>query len=388
MKTSSLAAPVVRTSLGVALLAALAACGDPPPPPQPPPQVTTARVIARDVEQTDEFTGRLEAVDAVEVKPRVSGYVQRVAFTEGAEVRRGDVLFEIDPRPYQVALERAAAELQRVRTRAALAKSEVERAAALVERQAISREEFDTRTSAQQEAEATIRAAEAAVATARLDLEWTRVRAPIAGRIGRAEVTVGNLVQSGPPAATRLTTIVSLDPIYLTFDADEQSFLKYASRNARGARRVVLMGLANESDYPHRGELDFVDNQLDPTTGTIRTRAVFSNKDRTLAPGLFARVRLVDGTRERTALVRDAAIGTDQDRKFVLVVKPDGSTEYRAVRLGPVVDGLRAVTSGLTDGERIVVNGLQRVRPGMKVRVAEEPMVPPAAPASTVASVR
>ena len=357
-----------------------AACAAPAPPPPPPPQVTVAPALARQVDEYDEFTGRLEAVDAVEVRPRVSGYVQRVAFSQGSEVRRGDVLFVIDPRPYQAELDRAAAELQRVRSQAELARSEVERARTLVDKQAISREEFESRTSAVQEAAASIRAAESAVARARLDLEWTRVRAPIDGRAGRAEVTEGNLVQGGAAGATRLTTLVSVDPIYLSFDTDERTYLKHglvravANAASSGEGRTVQMALAGDTTFAREGRLDFVDNQLDVATGTVRARAVFPNRDRTLAPGLFARVRLAGSARTQAVLIRDAAVGTDQDRKFVLVLKPDSTVEYRRVTLGPLAEGLRIVADGLTAGERVVVNGLQRARPGARVSATERPM--------------
>jgi RND family efflux transporter MFP subunit len=355
------------------------------PPPAPPLQaVTVAEVPEREISEWDEFTGRLEAVDAVEIRPRVSGYIRRVAFDEGKEVKKGEVLFEIDPRPYQADLAGAEAELERARSAAALAASDVERAGKLVKAQAISREEFDSRTSAEVQGGATVRAAEAAVATARLNLEWTRVRSPITGRVSNAMVTPGNLVEAGPPA-TLLTTVVSLDPMYLYFDSDEQTYLRYASRaksagtNWREARLAVYLGLANESGFPHEGRLDFVDNQVDPNTGTIRTRAVFSNRSRALTPGLFARVKLVGGQKTNALLVRDAAIGTDQDRKFVLVVGPGDTLAYRPIVPGRLSDGLRIVTSGLKAGDRVVVNGLMRVRPGMKVAPTLTAMVPDSA---------
>jgi RND family efflux transporter MFP subunit len=331
-------------------------------------------VPEREITEWDEFTGRLEAVDQVEIRPRVSGYIKRVAFAEGTEVKKGAILFEIDPRPYQADLARAEAELERARSAAALAASEMKRAGTLVHVNAISREEYDSRSSAEAQGGATVRAAEAAVQTARLNLEWTRVRAPIAGRVSNALVTAGNLVQAGPPAGALLTTVVSLDPMYLYFDSDEQTYLRYANRartsggtNWRTARLPVYLGLANESGFPHEGRLDFVDNQVDPRSGTIRTRAVFSNRSRALTPGLFARVKLVGTQKMNALLVRDAAIGTDQDRKFVLVVGPGDTLAYRPIVPGRLTDGLRIVTSGLKPGERIVVNGLMRVRPGMKV---------------------
>src|SRR5215213_5194649 len=338
-------------------------------PAAPPLQtVTVAPVPEREVSEWDEFTGRLQAVDQVEIRPRVSGYIQRVTFTEGREVRKGEVLFEIDPRPYQAELARAQAELERAKSAAALAASDVQRAQNLVKAQAISREEYDSRNSAEAQGGASVKAAEAAVETARLNLEWTRVRSPISGRLSNALVTPGNLVEAGPPA-TLLTTVVSLDPMYVYFDSDEQTYLRYAGRagsngaNWRTAKLPVYLGLANEDGYPHEGQLDFVDNQIDPNTGTIRTRAVFSNKSRALTPGLFARVKLVGTQKKKALLVRDAAIGTDQDRKFVLVVGPGDTLTYRPVVPGRLTDGLRIVSSGLKPGERIVVNGLMRVRP-------------------------
>jgi membrane fusion protein, multidrug efflux system len=348
-----------------------------------PPAVTVAPVLERDITEWDEFSGRLEAVNEVEIRPRVSGYIKRVDFAEGKEVRRGEVLFEIDPRPYQADLARAQAQLEQARTAAQLAGREVERARRLVDVQAISREEFDTRTSAEANGSASVRAYEAAVETAQLNLEWTRVRSPIAGRVGRAEVTAGNLVQAGPPTATLLTNVVSLDPIYAYFEGDEQTYLKYAglaragSRpSSRNARNPIYMGLSNEEGFPHQGYVDFVDNQLNPQTGTIRARAVFSNKERRFTPGLFARIKLVGSGRYHAMLVQDRAVGTDQDKKFVLVLKPDSTVEYRSVQLGRLVDGLRVVTSGLKSGDRIVINGLQRTRPGMKVTTTLAAMVP------------
>jgi membrane fusion protein, multidrug efflux system len=371
-------------SLAGLSLAALTVGGRKEPPAAPQPQaVTVAEVPERAITEWDEFTGRLEAVDQVEIHPRVSGYIKRVTFAEGKEVKKGEVLFEIDPRPYEADLARAEAELESARSAAALAKSEVQRAAKLVDMQAISREEFDSRTSAEVQGGAQVRALEAAVQTARLNLEWTRVRSPIAGRVSNALVTAGNLVQAGPPAGAVLTTVVSVDSMYLYFDSDEQTYLRYASRarssggtNWRTARLPVYLGLANESGFPHEGRLDFVDNQVDPKSGTIRTRAVFANRARALTPGLFARVKLVGTEKMNATLVRDAAIGTDQDRKFVLVVGPGDTLAYRPIVPGRLTDGLRIVTSGLKPGERIVVNGLMRVRPGIKVAPTLAAMVP------------
>ena len=383
MQTRRLAVTGFLSLAGLSL-AALTVGGGKEPPAAPPAQaVTVAQVPERAITEWDEFTGRLEAVNQVEIRPRVSGYIKRVTFAEGKEVRKGEVLFEIDPRPYQADLARAEAELESARSAAALAKSEVQRAGKLVDMQAISREEFDSRTSAEVQGGAQVRALEAAVQTARLNLDWTRVRSPIAGRVSNALVTAGNLVQAGPPAGAVLTTVVSVDSMYLYFDSDEQTYLRYASRarssggtNWRTARLPVYLGLANESGFPHEGRLDFVDNQVDPSSGTIRTRAVFSNRSRALTPGLFARVKLVGTEKMNATLVRDAAIGTDQDRRFVLVVGPGDTLAYRPIVPGRLTDGLRIVTSGLKPGERIVVNGLMRVRPGMKVTPTLAAMVP------------
>ena len=366
------------------LSAVVLGCGKKPAAGPPPTAVTVAVVPEREVTEWDEFTGRLEAVDAVDIRPRVSGYIKAVVFAEGKEVRKGDVLFEIDPRPYQAETERAEAELEQARTTAALATRDVERAQRLVQVQAISREEYDGRVSAESRSAAGVRVAEAALATARLNLEWTHVRSPIAGRVSRAEVTAGNLVQAGPPTATLLTTVVSLDPIYVYFEGDEQTYLKYAALaragsrpSSRDVRNPIYLGLANEDGlFPHKGYMDFVDNQLNPQTGTIRARAVFSNKDRFFTPGLFARLKLIGSGKYRATLILDRAVGTDQDKKFVLALKPDSTVEYRSVQLGPMIDGLRVVTSGLKSGDRIVINGLQRVRPGMKVAATDAAMAP------------
>jgi RND family efflux transporter MFP subunit len=374
------------------MLAVLAACGGGPPPPPPPP-VSVAAVIARDVTEWDEFTGRLKAVQSVEIRPRVSGYVTRIAFKEGGTVRAGDLLFVIDPEPFAAEVARTRAQLASARARASLAAQLRARADGLLKERAISQEEFDERASTERQALEDVRAAEASLRTAELNLGYTRVTAPIAGRVSRAEITEGNLVSGGGGSpATLLTTVVSLDPIYAEFDGDEQVYLKYSQLarsgdrpSSRDARNPVRMGLANEDGYPHEGYMVFVDNQLNPETGTIRGRAVFENKDGRFTPGLFARLRLLgSGTRHRV-LVDDRAVGTDQDRKFVLVVDGKNTASYRPVKLGRMVDGLRVVLDGLQPGEKIVVVGLQRVRPGMTVVPTEVPMEAPtggAAPAS------
>jgi RND family efflux transporter MFP subunit len=340
------------------------------------PQVTVAPAIERVVADWDEFTGHFEAVNSVEVRPRVGGFLQRVGFVEGAIVHQGDVLFVIDQRPYEAEVARAEAVLAQARTRNQLAGMEVERAQKLMNTQAISREELDARTSGRAEGDAAIRAAEAAVRVARLNLDWTVVRAPISGRVGRAEITPGNVVQAGPPSPSLLTTIVSIDPIYVYFDTDEQAYLKYMGAQSAGPKgRQVLIGLANETGFPHEGRLNFVDNRVDGASGTISARALLSNPNRLFTPGLFARVRLLGGQAHAATLVQDQAIGTDQDRKFVLVLKSDNTVEYRPIVAGRVVDGLRTIDSGLKPGERVVINGLMRVRPGMKVAATNGTMV-------------
>ena len=359
-----------RRALALGIVAGsvmIAACSKPTPAP-PPAQVTVAPALGREIADWDEFSGHFEPVEAVEVRPRVSGFIDRVAFTEGAIVRRGDPLFYIDARPYRADVERAEAQLTQARTRAQLAQGEQERAQRLVATQAISREELDTRTSGRAEGDAAVRAAEAALTNAKLNLEWTTVRAPISGRVSRAAITAGNLVQAGPPSATLLTTIVSLDPIYVYFDSDEHSYLQYVSAlRTRSAKLPVYIGLTNETGFPHEGKLDFVDNRLDAGAGTIRVRALVPNPNQLFAPGLFARVRLVGTEQHAVTLIQDQAIGTDQDRKFVLILKPDSSVEYRPVSTGRLVDGLRVVNTGLKAGEDVVINGLMRIRPGMKV---------------------
>lgn len=357
----------------------LAACKGAPPQ-MPVPQVTVAPAIQRVVTDYDEFTGHFEAVNSVEVRPRVGGFIQRVGFVEGALVHQGDPLYVIDQRPYEAEVARAEAALAQARTRAQLAAQEVERAQKLMSTQAISREELDARTSGRAEADAAIRAADAALKVARLNMDWTVVRAPISGRVGRAEITSGNVVQAGPPSPTLLTTIVSVDPIYVYFDADEQAYQKYiAAQSGSPAGRPVLIGLADETGFPHQARLDFVDNRVNGDAGTIRARAVLPNPNRRFTPGMFARVRLLGAQGHSATLIQDQAIGTDQDRKFVLVLKSDSTVEYRPITTGRVVDGLRVIETGLRPGERVVINGLMRVRPGMKVTPTNSTMIADAA---------
>jgi len=343
-------------------------------PQVPAPQVSVASALERDVTEWDEFTGRLEAVESVEVRPRVTGYIESVNFTEGSTVKKGDPLFVIDPRPYRAELSKAEAELARAMARSELAVSDEARSEKLLDIRAVSREEYDSRVNASREAQADVAAARAAVDSAKLNLEFTRITAPISGRVSKAVVTAGNLVTGGSNAATLLTTVVSLDPMYVTFEGDEQIYLKYNELSRRGERassrdqaNPVLMGLANENGYPHHGAMVFVDNQVDPRTGTIRARASFDNKDGFLTPGLFARVKLLGHNSYRAVLVDDRAIGTDQSQKFVYVIDAQNKVTYRPVQVGRLDDGLRIVEKGLQAGETVVVNGLQRVRPGVVV---------------------
>jgi len=357
----------------LAVAATLTGCGrnEAAPAAPPAPQVNVASVVEKDITEFDEFTGRFEAVERVEIRPRVAGYIASVNFDEGRPVRKGEVLFVIDPRPYEAELKRTEAEVARARTQATLALSERDRATKLLDSRAISREEFDTRVSGSEQAGANLAAAEAARDVAKLNLTFTRVTSPINGVVGRAEITTGNLVGSGEP---RLTTVVSVDPIYVAFDGDEQVFLKYnelARRgersNSRDAQHPIWAGLANEEGHPHAGVMVFLDNALDPETGTIRARGRFDNHDNRFTPGMFARVKLSGSGRYNALLINDSAIGTDQNNRFVYVVGKDNKIEYRRVKLGPIVDGLRVVRDGLKPGETIVVNGLQRVRPGVEV---------------------
>jgi len=374
----ALAAAVVATA---ALIAACNSEASGPEGPPPAPQVRVAAAISRDVTDWDAFTGRFEAVDRVELRPRVSGYIDEMRVAEGEEVAKDQVLFVIDARPYRIELARAEAELARVRAEAELADSERERAGRLLEARAISKQEHDQRVSRHDQTRAALRAAQAAVESARLNLEFTEVRAPIAGRVSRALVTEGNYVSAGQ---TVLTSVVSLDPIYVVFDGDEQAYLKYLAQAQRGEpthpgetpAAPVHVGLANETGYPHQGRLNFVDNALNPETGTIRTRAVLANPQRLFVPGMFARVRLPGGDRHEATLIADESVATDQDRRYVLVVSADNVVEYRQVELGGIHDGLRIVRAGVAPGERVIVAGLQRARPGMTVAPQEIALKP------------
>jgi multidrug efflux system membrane fusion protein len=338
---------------------------------QQAPHVTVAQVIKRPVTDFDEFTGKFTAVERVELRPRVSGYISKVSLVAGREVKKGDVLFTIDQRPYQAEFKRAQAGLAQARTQLTLSKSERERAVKLLDQHAISREEFDSRVAGNEQAQANVEAAAAALDQAALNLSFTQVRSPIDGLVSREEVTEGNLVMAGQ---TLLTTVVSVDKIYVEFEGDEQVYLKHAALarkgngvNATDGDTPVWVGLADEEGTPHEGKLVFIDNALDPQTGTIRARALLDNKDRRFTPGLFARVKLVGSAEYQALLVNDSAIGTDQNVRFVFALDKDNKVQYRPVKLGPLVNGLRVVREGLQLGDTVVVNGLQRVRPGVQV---------------------
>jgi len=382
-----------RPNVGLVALAALAiaaaACGEKPKAPPTHPKVVVSNPIDREVTEWDEYTARLEAVDFVEVRPRVSGYLQAVAFKEGATVQKGDLLFQIDPRPYDAALRRAEGDLAVAKARLQLARTKLDRATKLVGRDAISREEADTRAAEARQAEAGVEAAAAAVDAAKLDVEFTQIRAPITGRVSRKLVTEGNLVSGGSGSqGTLLTTVVSLDPIYVYFEADERAYLKYQrlaqtgdSPSSRDVRSPVQIGLADEDGFPHEGYMDFVDNRLDAGTGTMVSRAVLANPYYAFTPGLFARLRLPGRPRYRAVLIPDVAVVSDQSKKLVYVVDDKGVVSNRQVELGPMYEGLRIVHEGLSSSDRIVVSGVQRVRPGITVdateRAPQEPTTEP-----------
>jgi RND family efflux transporter MFP subunit len=330
-----------------------------------------------------EFTGRTTAVEAVRVRARVWGHLEKINFVEGAEVKKGDLLFVIDQRPYRAALERAEADVAAGEARSSRLTADRGRARNLVSSRAMSREEYDKSSGDLLEAQAAVRSAKAALETAKLNLDYTEVRAPISGQVSRAMVTVGNMVTSGETGGTMLTTIVSVDPVFAYFDVDDLTFMSVRRLIKMGKSRSsddapkVLLGLAHEQGYPHAGSIDFMDNQVDPGTGTLKMRGVFRNTDRELTPGLFARIRVPLGESHQALLVSDRAIDTDQGQKVLYIVGKDNIVERRLVRLGGLHDTLREVVSGLKPGEQVVVDGIQRVRAGVGVepRVVEMPVL-------------
>ncbi len=340
----------------------------------PAPAVSAADVVVKSISQWDSFNGRIEAVESVQLRPRVSGYIDKVNYTDGQEVKKGEVLFTIDDRTYRAALEQAQATLARAKTQASLAQSEANRTDKLINTNLVSREEWEQRRSAAVQAQADIRAAQAAVDAAQLNLDFTKVTAPIDGRASRALITSGNLVTAGDSASV-LTTLVSQKTVYVYFDVDESTYLHYQNlaRSGQGASSnhpalPVEIGLAGEEGYPHQGKVDFLDNQLTPSTGTIRMRALLDNAQRQFTPGLFARVRLPGSAEFKATLIDDKAVLTDQDRKYVYIVDKEGKAQRRDITPGRLADGLRIVQQGLTPGDKVIVEGLQKVfMPGMPV---------------------
>ena len=365
------------SATGVVLLSALlVGCDDSVAQNAAPqaPVVSAADVVVKSISQWDSFNGRIEAVESVQLRPRVSGYIDKVNYTDGQEVKKGEVLFTIDDRTYRAALEQAQATLARAKTQASLARSEANRTDKLVNTNLVSREEWEQRRAAATQAQADIRAAQAAVDAAQLNLDFTKVTAPIDGRASRALITSGNLVTAGDSASV-LTTLVSQKTVYVYFDVDESTYLHYQNlaRSGQGASSnhlalPVEIGLVGEEGYPHQGKVDFLDNQLTPSTGTIRMRALLDNAQRQFTPGLFARVRLPGSAEFNATLIDDKAVLTDQDRKYVYVVDKEGKAQRRDITPGRLADGLRIVQQGLKPGDKVIVDGLQKVfMPGMPV---------------------
>lgn len=373
-------AAILAVSAGLFGLHGLDAKADAAPAQPAATPVSVATVAKSDVTVWDEFSGRLEAVERVDIRSRVAGAVQAVHFREGALVKQGELLITIDPAPYVAEVERAEAQVASARARQSYARSEQERARRLWDERAIAQRELDERVNAGSEAEANLRAAQASLQSARLNLGYTQVRAPVSGRIGKREITVGNLVAAGPGAPV-LSTLVSVSPIYASFDADEQVIvraLKDLGRSAANRSSIdsipVQMGTATVGSTPFEGHLQLIDNQVDARSGTVRVRAAFDNKDGVLIPGQFARIRMGQAQTSNMLLVSERAIGTDQSKKFVMVVDGNNKVNYREVALGASINGLRAVTQGLQAGERVVVNGLQHIRPGALVEPREMAM--------------
>jgi RND family efflux transporter MFP subunit len=341
----------------------------------PPPTVTVARPVTKTVVDQDEYVGRFVAVDAVEVRARVSGYLEKIHFRDGQLINKGDLLFTVDRRPFQNTLDQARASLAQAKANLAFAEADLARGQNLLGGNVISQQTFEQRTQAKRVAQANVSAQEAAVRQAELDLEFTELRAPVSGRIGDRRVSPGNLVTGGTTGTTTLlATIQSIDPIRFEFTMDETSYLRYlrtakigADPASSGSNMPVTLKLLDEKAFGHQGHMDFVDNAIDRSSGTIRGRAAFANPDGTFTPGMFGRIQVAAGPPGDALLVPDVAIGTEQVRKFVLVVDNDNMARAKYVTLGPVIEGLRVVASGLEAADRVVVNGLMRVRPGVKV---------------------
>jgi multidrug efflux system membrane fusion protein len=370
-----------RALVGVLLLALpLGACGEQqtatPAAAPPPPKVTVAKPVRKLVSDYDEYVGRFVAYDFVEVRGRVSGYLDKIHFTDGQLVKEGDDLFTIDRRPFEASLDQAKAALEQAKANLAFAEADLKRGSNLVPGTSITQQTLDQRTQAKRVAEAAVTAQEAAVRQAELDLQFTELKSPVSGRIGDRRVSVGNLVTGGTSGnTTLLATVATVDPIRFEFTMDEASYLRYlnvaseqGSMSAnRGMSLPVRLKLIDEDDFKHEGKIDFVDNVIDRSSGTIRARAEFKNPDGKLTPGMFGRIRMSASKPEMALLVPDAAIATEQVRKFVYAVSPDGVANPKYVTLGPVVDGLRVIATGLDAQDTVVINGLMRVRPGIKV---------------------
>src|SRR5205085_199375 len=349
-------------------------------PPQTPLPVNVVTAVEKEVNEWDEFTGRLEAVESVEIRPRVSGYITEIHFDAGAIIKKGDLLYVIDPRPYQADFDRAAAEFERMQAQLKLAQIELDRAKELRAKSTISASEFDQKAATYQGSSAAKSSAEAAKNSAALNLEFTQIKSPIDGRVSDARITLGNLVQPGAGPESVLTTVVSVDPIYAKVDADENAVLKYVKLSEEGKRvseRTAkipgFVELGNETNFPHEGYIDFVDNRLDPGTGTVRARVVLKNwNPNFITPGFFVRVRVAGATPYRAALISDKVISSQQGLKYAFVVKPDNTLERRTLETGTIFEGKRIVKHGLKDGEKVVSTRLQIVQPGMTVKPVEE----------------
>src|SRR3989442_806059 len=374
----------MKNSLGaVGILSVLlvgAGCKKNSAPQQPPLPVNVVTAIEKEVNEWDEFTGRLEAVESVEIRPRVSGYITEIHFEAGAIIKKGDLLYVIDPRPYQADFDRAAAEFERMQAQLKLSQIELDRAKDLRAKNTISASEFDQKAATYQGSVAAAQSAEAAKNSAALNLEFTQIKSPIDGRVSDARITLGNLVQPGAGPESVVTTVVSVDPIYAKVDADENAVLKYVKLSeegkrvsARTAKIPAWVELGNETDFPHEGYVDFVDNRLDPGTGTVRARVVLKNwNPNFITPGFFARVRVAGATPYRAALVADKVISSQQGLKYAFVVKPDSTVERRNLETGSLFEGKRIVKCRLKDGKKVVSTSLQMIQAGMKVQPIPE----------------
>ena len=363
--------------VGLSLLAAGGCKRQVSTPPPPPPTVTVAKPVARKIVEHSEYTGRLAAIENVDVRPRVSGYINEIDFKDGALVKKGDLLFVIDPRPYQAALGQTQGQLKQAQAQKELSDRNFSRAQTLQETKVSSKEEFDQAATNRNQGDAQVATAQAASDAAKLNLDFTRITAPIDGRVSRELVTVGNLVASD---ATVLTNIVSVDPIYAYADVDERTVIAYQHlinegkvKDARDSTIQVAVSLAGEQGFPHKGFIDFVDNQINAATGTLSIRGEFPNKDGGLLPGMFIRMQIPTSAEHDALLITDRAVGSDQGQKFLLVVNGD-KVEQRNVALGPIVDGLRIVTGGLQPDDQVIINGLMKARPGSQVKVEQGDM--------------